>query len=144
VDCCKPRVAGSHSVFAIAFKVVEEASDQRGIDVGYFQITRLPMELLFGVYCNVNWTFLKLVDLAGLRSGSASRRPRLHDLRHSFALHTLLDWYNAGVDVQSRLPLLSTYLGHVNPGATYWYLSAAPDLMILASNRLEKAPGGQS
>jgi integrase len=96
------------------------------------------------LYCNVNWTFLKLVDLAGLRSGSASRRPRLHDLRHSFALHTLLDWYNAGVDVQSRLPLLSTYLGHVNPGATYWYLSAAPELMILASNRLEKAPGGQS
>jgi integrase len=95
------------------------------------------------LYCDVNWTFLKLVDLAGLRSRSASCRPRLHDLRHSFAVHTLLDWYHAGVDVQPRLPLLSTYLGHVNPGATYWYLSAAPDLMILASNRLEKGLGGR-
>ncbi len=93
------------------------------------------------LYCDVNWTFLKLVDLAGLRSRSASCRPRLHDLRHSFAVHTLLDWNHAGVDVQPRLPLLSTYLGHVNPGATYWYLSAAPDLMILASNRLEKGLG---
>jgi integrase/recombinase XerD len=95
------------------------------------------------LYCNVSWTFLKLVDIAGLRPRLASCRPRLHDLRHSFAMRTLLDWYNAGVDVQPRLPLLSTYLGHVNPGATYWYLSAAPDLMILASNRLEKAMGGR-
>jgi integrase/recombinase XerD len=96
------------------------------------------------LYCNVNWTFLKLVDLAGLRPRSASCRPRLHDLRHSFAVRTLLDWYHTGVDVQARLPLLSTYLGHVDPRATYWYLSAAPDLLILACKRLEKRLGGRS
>jgi integrase len=90
------------------------------------------------LYCSVNWTFLKLVLRAGLQHRSASCRPRLHDLRHTFAVGTLLDWYRAGVDVQARLPLLSTYLGHVDPGATYWYLSAAPDLLALASGRLEK------
>jgi integrase/recombinase XerD len=50
----------------------------------------------------------------------------------------MLDWYRAGVDVQSKLPLLSTYLGHVNPTTTYWYLSAAPELLALAGERLER------
>jgi integrase len=91
------------------------------------------------LYCNVNWTFLRLVDKSGLRPRSASCRPRLHDLRHSFAVRTVLDWYRAGVDVQVHLPLLSTYLGHVNPAATYWYLSAAPELLALAAQRLALA-----
>ena len=95
------------------------------------------------LYCNVNWTFLKLVRRAGLVPRSASCRPRLHDLRHTFAVRTVLDAYRAGADVQVRLPLLSTYLGHVNPGATYWYLSAAPELLELAGQRLERHPGGR-
>jgi hypothetical protein len=53
-------------------------------------------------------------------------------------VHTVLDWYRAGVDVQARMPLLSTYLGHVTPAATYWYLSAAPELLALAGQRLEQ------
>jgi integrase len=68
-------------------------------------------------------------------------RPRLHDLRHSFAISTLCAWYRAGLDVQVQLPLLSTYLGHVDPRSTYWYLSAAPELLALASERLERALG---
>jgi integrase len=96
------------------------------------------------LYCNVNWTFLHLVDRAGLRPRSAACRPRLHDLRHSFVVRTVLDWYRTGVDVQAHLPLLSTYLGHVNPAATYWYLSAAPELLTLAGQRLEAALGGRS
>lgn len=89
-------------------------------------------------YCNVNWTFLKLVDRAGLQPRSGSCRPRLHDLRHTFAVNTVLDGYRTGADVQARLPLLSTYLGHVDPANTYWYLSAAPELLALAGMRLEE------
>jgi integrase len=94
-------------------------------------------------YCNVNWTFLRLVRRAGLEPRSAGCRPRLHDLRHTFAVRTLLDAYRADADVQARLPLLSTYLGHVDPGATYWYLSAAPELLALAGQRLERHLGGR-
>jgi integrase len=89
-------------------------------------------------YCNVQNTFGQLVRRAGLEPRSASCRPRLHDLRHTFAVCTVLDAYRCGADVQARLPLLSTYLGHVNPGATYWYLQAAPELLGLAGQRLER------
>jgi integrase len=70
------------------------------------------------------------------------RRRHKHDLRHTFAIRTVLDAYRADADVQARLPLLSTYLGHVDPGATYWYLSAAPELLALAGQRLERHLGG--
>jgi integrase/recombinase XerD len=88
-------------------------------------------------YDNARDTFNALAQHAGLRPRSASCRPTLHGLRHSFAVETLLDGYRAGADVQARLPLLSTYLGHVRPADTYWYLSAAPELLALASQRLE-------
>jgi integrase len=65
-------------------------------------------------------------------------RPRLHDLRHRFALQTLLRWYRTGEDVERRLPVLSTYLGHVSIEHTYWYLSACPELMGHALTRLEQ------
>lgn len=90
------------------------------------------------LYCNVQWTFGRLVTQAGLQPRSANSRPRLHDLRHTFAVSTLVDAYRADVDVAARLPLLSTYLGHVHPGHTYWYLSAAPELLALAGQRLER------
>lgn len=91
--------------------------------------------------CRVEATFRGLVRAAGLQPRSARCRPRLHDLRHSFAVNTVLDWYRDGGDVQARMPLLSTYLGHVDPSATYWYLSTAPELMALACARLEDARG---
>jgi len=90
------------------------------------------------LYCNVQWTFGRLVTQAGLQPRSANSRPRLHDLRHTFAVSTLVDAYRADVNVGARLPLLSTYLGHVHPGHTYWYLSAAPELLALAGRRLEQ------
>ncbi len=65
-------------------------------------------------------------------------KPRIHDLRHSFVLNTLRDWYRAGVDVEPRLPWLSVYLGHVNPTTTYWYFTATPELITLAAKRLER------
>lgn len=87
---------------------------------------------------NVWYVFARLRQRAGLlRPGR--RAPRIHDLRHSFAVKTLTRWYREGVDVERRLPWLSTYLGHVSPAATYWYLTATPELLALASERAERA-----
>jgi integrase len=87
---------------------------------------------------NVGQTFAKLARRAGLTPRSPACRPRPHDLRHSFAVRTLLAWYRDGGDVAARLPLLSTYFGHVAPANTYWYLTAAPELMAEAAGRLEE------
>jgi integrase len=74
----------------------------------------------------------------GLRGASDRRGPRLQDMRHRFATHTLVQWYRSGQDPERRLPLLSTYLGHVRVSDTYWYLSACPELMREAMQRLEQ------
>jgi integrase len=92
-------------------------------------------------YTEVHRTFHRLVAAAGLERRSARCRPRPHDLRHTFAVSTLLCWYRAGLDVAERMHLLSTYLGHTDPAHTYWYLSAAPELLALAAERLERALG---
>lgn len=91
---------------------------------------------------NVWEIFAKLRHHAGLPS--RPRPPRIHDLRHSFAVRTLLHWYREGTNVEAKLPLLSTYLGHVSPSKTYWYLTSAPELMGLAAQRLERAWGEPS
>jgi integrase len=89
------------------------------------------------IYNNVHETFLRLVYAAGL--GKRRPRPTIHDLRHSFAIQTVLGWYRDGVDVEARLPILSTYLGHVGPSSTYWYLTAVPELLEAATIRLERS-----
>ncbi len=90
-------------------------------------------------YDGFHLTFLGLVRGANIVRRSKACRPRPHDFRHSFAVRTLIDWYRDHGDVESRLPRLSTYLGHVHPANTYWYLSAAPELLSLAAQRLERA-----
>jgi integrase len=90
------------------------------------------------IYCNVHLAFKRIVADAGLRPRSGACRPRAHDLRHTFAVNTVLDAYRAGVDIPPRLALLCTYLGHVNPGSTYWYLQAAPELLAVAAGHLER------
>lgn len=82
-------------------------------------------------------TFYFLSRQVGLRRPSDSHGPRLHDFRHRFAVETLVQWYRSGEDVERRLPVLSTYLGHVHVADTYWYLSACPELMGLAVKRFE-------
>lgn len=86
---------------------------------------------------DVDRAFRVLVGRVALLPRSSSCKPRLSGLRHSFAVATLVAWYRDGLDVQARLPLLSTYLGHSNPAATYWYLTASPELLGLAAARLE-------
>ena len=86
--------------------------------------------------------FRALVRQAGLGDISGPSRPKLHSFRHSFAVYTLRDWLADGGDVAARLPALSTYLGHGEPKATYWYFTAVPELLALAAGRLEAAFGG--
>ncbi|HEY5989065.1 MAG TPA: tyrosine-type recombinase/integrase [Streptosporangiaceae bacterium] len=83
----------------------------------------------------IHYVFARLVRQAGLAPRSPDCRPRLHDFRHSLAVNQLLAWYRQGADVQARLPLLSTLLGHSQPANTYWYLSAVPELLALAAER---------
>jgi integrase len=92
----------------------------------------------------VSHTFRVLLRETGIGQPSPACRPRIHDARHTFAVATLLGWYRDGADVQARLPLLSTYLGHTDPRHTYWYLSAAPQLLALAADRMERYPGATS
>ena len=85
----------------------------------------------------------------GARSGGLPPRtrnggPRLGDLRHTFAVATLLGWYRDGADVMAQLPLLSTFMGHVSPASTYWYLSASPELLAAAAARLDPSFGSLS
>jgi integrase/recombinase XerD len=82
-------------------------------------------------------TFARLLAQAGISQPPGRRRPRIHDLRHTFAVATLTRWYQDGTDVRAQMPVLSTYLGHSNAESTYWYLEAAPELLALAAARLE-------
>jgi integrase/recombinase XerD len=85
----------------------------------------------------VRRTFYELSRWAGLRQGKTNRGPRLHDFRHRFAVQTMIQWYRSGEDVEHRLPVLSTYLGHAHVSDTYWYLTHCPELMEWAVKRLE-------
>ena len=89
----------------------------------------------------LNTTFAKLTRTTGLRGSGDSRGPRLHDMRHTFAVRTLLQWYGDDVDIDRWLPRLSTWLGHGSVGDTYWYLTAVPELMEQAARRLDRVHG---
>ena len=135
----KSREVPLHTTTQTALRTYERERDQ---------LLPLPESLAFFLSRNgtrlipqdVSSIFRRILCEAGLLN-TEPRRPRIHDLRHSFAVHTLCDWYRAGLNVEAQLPLLSTYLGHVNPSSTYWYLSAVPELVTLAAQRLEHAMG---
>ena len=106
-----------------------------GRDAACFFVTRTgnPLD-----GADVRRTFYSLSRQVGLRGQDDSHGPRLHDFRHRFAVETLMGWYRSGEDAERRLPVLSTYLGHVHVSDTYWYLSAHPQLMALAMARVER------
>jgi site-specific recombinase XerD len=87
--------------------------------------------------CMARHTFIQLSRRIGLRAPDDHHGPRLHDLRHSFAVATVQRWYREGLDVDVQMPLLATFLGHSHVSDTYWYLSAVPQLMTLAGARLD-------
>lgn len=84
---------------------------------------------------SVGKTLRTITTTMGIRTETI--HPRVHDLRHSFAVRTLIDWQRAGIRIDERIGILSTYLGHISPADTYWYLSASPELMELAAERLD-------
>lgn len=84
----------------------------------------------------VGHTYRHLVELAGLQGRGERARPRVHDIRHSFAVKILLDWYRDGVDVDASMPALSKALGHLSPASTYWYLTAVPELFATVADRV--------
>ena len=90
--------------------------------------------------CNVHHAFRQVTTWTGIRTEHVW--PRIHDLRHTFAVNTLLGWYRDGLDVAARMPVLSTYLGHTHPANTYWYLTATPELMAYAAGRLALSEAG--
>lgn len=90
----------------------------------------------------VSKTLREITTALGLRTEAV--RPRAHDLRHSFAVGTLVGWQRAGVRIDEQIAALSAYLGHASPADTYWYLSATPELMGAAAERLELRFGGRS
>jgi integrase/recombinase XerD len=79
--------------------------------------------------------FARLTRAAGIVPLSDRTRPTMKNMRHSFAVSTLISWYQSGADVEARLPALSTWMGHVDPQATYWYLQTSPELLALAARR---------
>ena len=79
--------------------------------------------------------FARLTRAAGIVPLSDRTRPTMKNLRHTFAVSTLISWYRSGADVEARLPALSTWMGHVDPQATYWYLQTSPGLLALAARR---------
>jgi integrase/recombinase XerD len=114
------------------YHLLRRETAPRPADPAFF-LSRTRRRLLYAV---VSPTFRQLVTAAGV-GVDAPRPPRLHDLRHTFAIRTLLHWYRTGDNVQAKIPSLSTYLGHREPAHTYWYLSAAPELLALAAARRE-------
>ena len=86
----------------------------------------------------VRRTFRELSRQTGLRGPEDRTGPRLHDFRHRLAMETLLRWYRSDEDVEHRIPVLSTFLGHARASETYWYLSACPELMGHVARRLER------
>jgi integrase len=86
----------------------------------------------------VEKTFARLRQRLGWTAHGRARRPRIHDLRHTFAVRRLLRWYEDGTEVDRKIQALATYLGHAKVTDTYWYLSAVPELMAITSQRFER------
>ena len=101
----------------------------------HFFVTSRGTRLYFSQVYRV---FITISRQIGLRAPDARRGPRLHHLRHRFAIETLLQWYRAGEKVDRLLPVLSTYLGHTDVTGSYWYLRCTPELMVAAGDLLER------
>jgi integrase len=97
--------------------------------------------------CGTRYNFAAVCQAIGLRPAEKFHRhgrgPRIHDMRHSFAVRTLVNWYRTGKDPAREMIKLTTYLGHANPAHTYWYLEAVPELLELAPRRAEVSLAGE-
>ena len=142
----KSRFVPVHDSTRIALMCYAQRRDRLGLhirtDAFFVTETGSPLEA-----STVRRTFAKLSQAVGLRPKGVRKRigrgPRLQDFRHTFATRKLVEWYQAGLDVERELPKLSTYLGHSDVAHTYWYISAVPELLQLATKYLyTRRPGG--
>jgi integrase len=133
----KSRLVPLHSSTTGALKAYVGARDriQPGLDCTAFFVSEAGRAL---AYTTVRTVFRHLVDKIVRGRPTGTRRPRLHDLRHSFACRCLLRWLRDGVDVHERIAALSTYLGHAKVSDTYWYLTGVPELMAITAARFER------
>jgi len=133
----KQREVPLHETTTVALREYARLRDQRWpnpVTSAFFLNTRGGRLTGISIYKS----FPVLIREAGLEGKGMRVRPRPHDLRHTFAVRTLLDWYRSGENVDRRMPELSTVLGHSDPTSSYWYLEAVPELMALISARLER------
>lgn len=132
---CKSRLVPLHPSTTEALRQYHRICDEQGHDRDApFLLDRRGRACTGGSLSHV---FLSVARRAGLRGPVGTPGPRLHDLRHTFAVHRLLAWYRDGGDVQSRLPLLSTYMGHVSIASTQVYLEATAELLQEAASRFQ-------
>lgn len=91
--------------------------------------------------CSVRYNFAVISQMIGMRARQKYNKhglgPRIHDLRHTFAVNVMMNWYKEGKDIDREILKLITYLGHTKPANTYWYIEAVPELLALASHRVE-------
>jgi integrase len=136
---CKSRLVPLHPTAAVALRRYTARRDHsapRAATGPFFLVDgSIPLS-----YSKLRTAFRRLRIRLGWES-SSTRRPRIHDLRHTFACRRLLRWHEGGVDVDVHLLHLSTYLGHAKVTDTYWYLSGFPELMALVGQRFEQFVG---
>ncbi len=133
----KSRLVPLHPTTSAALRSYAERRDAHlGSHCGpHFFVAERGGRLLHQYVHRVFWRLSREI---GLRRAGEHTGPRIHDFRHRFAIQTLLGWYRDELEVEQRLPLLSTYLGHTCVRDTYWYLSACPQLMEEAARRLDR------
>jgi len=131
----KSRAVPLHPTAVEGLRAYRRARDARGHRLDSeapFFVNEWRRPLNYQVVCA---TFLQIARRAGVRPPAGQRGPRIHDLRHTFATRRLLAWYRDGKDVQARLPLLATYLGHVSIRSTQVYLEVSSELLQEAATR---------
>jgi integrase len=139
----KSRLVFLHPTAVAALRAWQRARDEAFPDAGTdaFLVNSRGRPLNAST---IDHAFALLAASAGIQAPPGRRGPRLHDLRHTFTVATMLEFYRDGGNVQARLPRLSTWLGHVDPKSTYWYLQAVPELLALAASRLEQHADGRA
>jgi len=133
----KSRLVPLHSSTCAALLKYAQHRDKilAGRPVTYFLMTSRGAKLQ---KTHLSRIFRDLSRQVGIRKPGVRHGPRLHDFRHRFAIETLLRWYRNGEEVDRRMPVLSTYLGHVSVNGTYWYVGSTPELSAAASKLIEK------
>ena len=135
--CHKSRLVPLHpsAVTALArYAAARDALPRTPRSESFFRTDRAPALL----HSSVESTFRGMRRRLGWTGDGRACRPRIHDLRHTFAVRRLLRWYEEGADVHRKILSLATYLGHAKVSHVYWYLSATPELLAVTSSRFER------